>query len=536
MSINGVLEDLPLADVLQFIHLGRRTGTLYMWRGEEDRAEIGFHDGRIVAAWTPHQRRLGDLLLDKGLIDDTTLQAVLFTQRTEKKGRSLGHLLLDRGAVEQTDVYGVVRDQIQSTIFELVHWRHGYFQFEVDELRPLDDFGVSPEELLKNLDLNTQMLVLEATRLFDEEHREPAPRQEPNDDTQSKLSRLEERLERAGLGRAGSPVGGHGAEGAAPWTGDGPDNGRLPRRATPRIVIRCQVVSDDPGLAKTLDQGLPTEQARVVGVPLRDAGTRMPGESVPPLVVLDLRSGELGADAVASLARTRPAAPTVALVASQEGEERAYEAGALAVVTPGHASVVDCCRNLIRVLTHPQPHGSFAFRGGADHFRRVVFDVQSGLSSATMALNLMHLISDSVERAVLFLVQEDELRTVGAFGFAMDGPPLAERTRRLHLRPANGSAFAQVLENGEPQIVDFDDADLPAELAELVGRPASGQVVLFPVLGAEKAISLIYTDNGAREEEIEDVRILELATSQVGMAFENELLRHKMADVDFDDL
>ena len=44
MSINGVLEDLPLADVLQFIHLGRRTGTLYMWHGEKERAEIGFHE------------------------------------------------------------------------------------------------------------------------------------------------------------------------------------------------------------------------------------------------------------------------------------------------------------------------------------------------------------------------------------------------------------------------------------------------------------------------------------------------------------
>ena len=57
MSIHGVLEDLALADVLQFIHLGRRTGTLYMWRDEEWRAEIGFHEGRIVSTWTPGQKK-----------------------------------------------------------------------------------------------------------------------------------------------------------------------------------------------------------------------------------------------------------------------------------------------------------------------------------------------------------------------------------------------------------------------------------------------------------------------------------------------
>ncbi|MEM6793638.1 MAG: DUF4388 domain-containing protein, partial [Acidobacteriota bacterium] len=67
MSINGVLEDLPLADVLQFVHLGRRTGTLYMWRRDDDhRAEIAFHDGKIVSAWTPQQDKLGDLLIAAG--------------------------------------------------------------------------------------------------------------------------------------------------------------------------------------------------------------------------------------------------------------------------------------------------------------------------------------------------------------------------------------------------------------------------------------------------------------------------------------
>ena len=57
MSFHGALEDLPLVDVLQFIHLGRRTGTLYLWLGKEQ-AEIGFHDGKIVSAWRPDQPAL----------------------------------------------------------------------------------------------------------------------------------------------------------------------------------------------------------------------------------------------------------------------------------------------------------------------------------------------------------------------------------------------------------------------------------------------------------------------------------------------
>ncbi len=53
-------------------------------------------------------------------------------------------------------------------------------------------------------------------------------------------------------------------------------------------------------------------------------------------------------------------------------------------------------------------------------------------------------------------------------------------------------------------------------------------MVIFPVLGAERTIAVIYTDNGNLDEEIQDIQILELAASQVGVAFEDELLRQKL--------
>ena len=64
MSLNGKLEDVSLADVMQFVHLGRRTGTLSLSRGSED-AEIGFHRGQIVNAWGHSSRRLSELLVAK---------------------------------------------------------------------------------------------------------------------------------------------------------------------------------------------------------------------------------------------------------------------------------------------------------------------------------------------------------------------------------------------------------------------------------------------------------------------------------------
>ena len=42
MGISGSLKDVSVADVMQFIHLGRRTGTLLLTRGAQ-KAMIGFH-------------------------------------------------------------------------------------------------------------------------------------------------------------------------------------------------------------------------------------------------------------------------------------------------------------------------------------------------------------------------------------------------------------------------------------------------------------------------------------------------------------
>ena len=43
-------------------------------------------------------------------------------------------------------------------------------------------------------------------------------------------------------------------------------------------------------------------------------------------------------------------------------------------------------------------------------------------------------------------------------------------------------------------------------------------------------IAVIYADNGAVDEEIEEIEILEMAVAQVGIAFENELMRRKLAN------
>jgi hypothetical protein len=524
MSINGVLEDLPLADVLQFIHLGRRTGTLYMWREDEQRAEIGFHDGRIVSAWTPGHKKLGDLLVDAGLLTPSGLRTVLELQKRMDPARSLGRLLVEGGQVDREQIHDVVREQVKKTLFDLVTWRQGHFHFEVDELNPIDDFAVEPDQVLGDLDLNTQMLLLEATRIFDEKNRTA----EPVDHEAAARLALDRRLRRAGLARASAGA----AETSAERKAKPPRGPAADAQAPILEAIRCQLLSNDHELIGRLRRELPEELIKIVNIRLREAGNRLPGESESPIVVFDLRHPQISMADIATVARTRPTAVVVALVPSADQQGEARRAGAVSALVADDPTIVDCLRNLVRVFSHPQPQGTFGWggQGGLRSFRSVVYNVQSGLMSANMALNLLHVISESVERAVLFLVQDDDLVACGAFGFAQTGEPLADMTRRLKLRLGGAGALRAAVDSGQPQSLEFEEADLPADLVRLTGRPASGQVVIFPVLGAERVMSLIYTDNGNRNVEIQDIKILELATSQVGVAFENELLRHQLGN------
>ena len=113
--------------------------------------------------------------------------------------------------------------------------------------------------------------------------------------------------------------------------------------------------------------------------------------------------------------------------------------------------------------------------------RRVVADLRSGLLSATVALNLMNVISESVERAIMFLVRDRRLVALGAFGYSMSGVPLARLTSSLEMSFDSPNALSEAIDDGQTRSLSFDDAGLPDHFAELVGRPRTGQVVVFPV-------------------------------------------------------
>jgi Domain of unknown function (DUF4388) len=520
MSISGSLKDVSVADVMQFIHLGRRTGTLLLIRGSE-KAMIGFHGGRLVSAQAPRTPKLGDLLVSSGMIDRGILEGAIRAQDEELERRSLGQILIASGSIEAEGLRRVIAHQIEQAVSEVMVWEAGNFEFAIDDLRPIDDIALYPSDVLPDADINTQMVLLEAARIFDERNRDGmnpsgealhASGSEAGDSTNLAL-----------LGPARS-------SGVAPAVAE---PGGLERREwVPKHaaeLLRLHVVSADLSFGEALTGALAHEVAGVEMTSLLRAGVVEPGEP-PPIVLVDLRQGGAGLEEAAALRRARPRASFVGLVEPGTSFARVYEAGMLAALPAEVEAVVACVENVIEsrrdlVRGAPRPDA----KSGVARLRRVFGDLRSGLISATVALNLMHIISESVERAVLFLVKRDHLVALGAFGSNAAGRPLAEIVRGVKVSLGLESALSRSLDTGEVQNLSFDGAELPEPFRSMVSRPRNGQVVIFPVLGAQRVISVIYTDNGESEEPIEDIDILELATAQVGMAFENELLRRQVS-------
>jgi hypothetical protein len=509
---------------MQFIHLGRRTGTLSLQRGSEQ-GEITFHHGAIVGARSPSSRKIGELLREEGILDQAGLDEALRTQIQEQPGQSLGQILLSNGTVSMDAVRDAVRGQIEKTIYELVTWAHGSFVFELDTLKPVDDVAVFPGDLIPDIDLNTQMVLLEAARIFDERNRAEgdAAMTVPGERRSGAFEALRE---------PPPPP----REPPPPQTREEPTSLRLPEESVAEVVEPPPppplelVTPFDEDLAWQLESTLEAQGVPVRRLTAAEAGQHGPGEP-KPVVVYELHPDEASVRELKQICRSRPGLPVICILDDVALTAKAYESGAAAAVPRDAEAVLGCFQSITRFrgLLSRAPAAEPAARSAFAKLRRVVADLRSGVFSATVALNLMNIIAESVERAVLFLVKRESLTALGAFGFDGANRPLAELTRGLVVPLEDGSAFTEAISAGRALSVSFDEAGLPEPLRTVIGRPTTGQVVLFPVLGSDRVILLIYTDNGLLDLPIEEIDIIDLAASEVGIAFENEMLRRQLS-------
>ena len=121
MAIKGSLKEASLADVCQLLALGLKTGCLSI----ADRSRFGqiyFDKGRITFARVVNRRdRIGDLLVGHGVLTQQQLTDALVAQSTQPD-KKLGELLVSGGFINDQDLQHYIRIQIEEAIYHLFTW------------------------------------------------------------------------------------------------------------------------------------------------------------------------------------------------------------------------------------------------------------------------------------------------------------------------------------------------------------------------------------------------------------------------------
>jgi hypothetical protein len=157
MPLAGNLRTMPLPDLLQWIVLSRKAGTLLLERFSIKK-KILFRDGEIVSSSSNDPREsLGQFLIRERRVTEEQLFRALLRQESE--GRPLGSILVDDGVLSEADLKHVLTVKAQETVFDLFLWPDGSFEFLQEEL---------PSEVSVTIAMGVNAVLFEGARRVDE--------------------------------------------------------------------------------------------------------------------------------------------------------------------------------------------------------------------------------------------------------------------------------------------------------------------------------------------------------------------------------
>ncbi len=157
MAITGNLRTMQLSELLQWLSMGQKTGTLLV-RGKSGEKRIYFDQGRIISSSSTVEREyLGHFLVAHGFITEEELTRAMEVQEESKI--LLGKILVMIGAISEEDLAAILRLKAAETIYDIFLWNEGAFEFADGNLPNLPMVPIS---------VDVTGLVMEGLRRFDE--------------------------------------------------------------------------------------------------------------------------------------------------------------------------------------------------------------------------------------------------------------------------------------------------------------------------------------------------------------------------------
>lgn len=136
MGLSGNLQTMLFADLLQWLSLGQKTGTLIVSSGTVEK-RIYFKGGKVIAsASTDPREYLSEFLMSQGYINQEQLSRAMQAQGQSRM--LLGKILVMIDSISEKDLLRLMRMKAEEEIYDLFLWNEGDFQFIDDELPTME--------------------------------------------------------------------------------------------------------------------------------------------------------------------------------------------------------------------------------------------------------------------------------------------------------------------------------------------------------------------------------------------------------------
>ncbi len=173
MSFTGDLEHLPIVDVIQLLHSTRKSGTLTV-QGNGRQSQLVFSEGYIVSANHSNLSvRIGQILVEmKAITPEDREWALRAQQEAGEQRKPLIATLIESGRLSREDAYRGLEILIELTIVEILTWESGTFTLDLDNSVIADEYRYFPEKCHQEINLDTQNILMDALRIYDEKMRD----------------------------------------------------------------------------------------------------------------------------------------------------------------------------------------------------------------------------------------------------------------------------------------------------------------------------------------------------------------------------
>ena len=580
MSLNGDLEHFPIIDVIQLLHGSRKSGVFRLSSGKGE-CQLVFHDGDLVSAnFLNNLVRIGQVLVSAGAITEEQLvQALDIQSKAGDDRKPLVITLLEHNMVDETTAYNSIESLIEMTIVEVLTWKEGRFSLDSSKSSNADGYHFSRIKFPQKILLNSQGILMESLRIFDEKVR---------DGTMEEIlsiagvSNLDLEAEQPGIN---PPV----------ITSNGHDQGGSllllqQMLAAKRSMLQCSsdqsyrsvdalkklIVDEFPAAAKELKQQL--LQLLSGSVPEGNEVTPPPDLAVivitqSPLLSTMVRSicYQEGVYAVSSdniisldinirLLLCQSLHLVIFLDVPHDGTMQETLLTCKALQSYPQASVVlAACSNTwstlgLQILGSgissiiPRPckdcakessvHQALDFCSGFGAFLKTLSseygssDEQRFFScvSKLRSCKTRREITDAVlaylvevfDRAIVFLVTESELVAEQSFGVRADKGEGVMPHSNMCIPLDDLSIFEDVIKTGQMYYGFHSDSSGPHQLYRVIGRVESPEVLLFPLIRANTVVAFIYADFGSKTASSPSLHyldaLLQYTTAQISVS------------------